>query len=71
MGTLEAGFETTYKLKDTANGVYAFVIKGDVTLNGQALHQRDGLGVWEVDELTLTADSDARVLLMEVPMQLN
>ncbi len=71
MGTLEAGFETTYKLKDTANGVYAFVIKGDVTLNGQALHQRDGLGVWEVDELKLTADSDARVLLMEVPMQLN
>jgi hypothetical protein len=71
MGTLEAGFETTYKLKDTANGVYAFVIKGDVTLNGQALHQRDGLGVWEVDELTLTADSDARVLLMEVPMELN
>jgi len=71
MGELEAGFETTYKLKDTANGVYAFVIKGDVTLNGQALHQRDGLGVWEVDELMLTADSDARVLLMEVPMQLN
>jgi hypothetical protein len=71
MGTLEAGFETTYKLKDTANGVYAFVIKGDVTLNGQALHQRDGMGVWETDELTLTADSDARALLMEVPMQLN
>ncbi|KGE89101.1 MAG: pirin family protein [Phaeodactylibacter xiamenensis] len=71
MGTLEAGFETTYKLKDTANGVYAFVIKGDVTLNGQALHQRDGMGVWETDQLTLTADSDARVLLMEVPMQLN
>lgn len=71
MGELEAGFETTYQLKDPANGVYAFIIKGDVTLNGQALHQRDGMGVWETDELTITADSDARVLLMEVPMQLN
>lgn len=71
MGGLEAGFETTYKLKDPANGVYAFVIEGDVTINGQALHQRDGLGVWETDELTLKADSNARVLLMEVPMQLN
>lgn len=71
MGGLEAGFETTYKLKDPANGVYAFVIEGDVTINGQALRQRDGLGVWETDELTLKADSNARVLLMEVPMQLN
>ncbi|WP_425422570.1 pirin family protein [Phaeodactylibacter xiamenensis] len=71
MGELEAGFETTYQLKDPANGAYAFIIKGDVTLNGQALHQRDGMGVWETDELTITADSDARVLLMEVPMQLN
>jgi hypothetical protein len=71
MGELEAGFQTTYQLKDPANGVYAFIIKGDVTLNGQALHQRDGMGVWETDELTITADSDARVLLMEVPMQLN
>ncbi len=71
MGRLEPGFETTYKLKDPANGVYTFVIEGDVTINGQALRQRDGMGVWETDELTLKADSNARVLLMEVPMQLN
>jgi redox-sensitive bicupin YhaK (pirin superfamily) len=71
MGELEAGFETAYKLKDPANGVYAFVIEGDMTINGQTLHQRDGLGVWDVDELTLKADSGARILLMEVPMQIN
>jgi redox-sensitive bicupin YhaK (pirin superfamily) len=42
-----------------------------MTINGQTLHQRDGLGVWDVDELTLKADSGARILLMEVPMQIN
>lgn len=71
MGELEAGFETAYTLKDPANGVYAFVIEGDVTINGQLLHKRDGLGAWEATELQIKADSNARLLLMEVPMQLN
>ena len=50
------------------NGVYAFVLEGDVTINGQKLNKRDGLGVWETDKISLLADSDAEVLLIEVPM---
>jgi redox-sensitive bicupin YhaK (pirin superfamily) len=71
IGNLEAGFETTYELKDTANGVYAFILEGEVTINAQALKKRDGLGIWETSKLELKADSNARVLLMEVPMQLS
>jgi quercetin 2,3-dioxygenase len=72
LGTFDKGFSTSYALKDKANGVYAFVIKGDVTINGTALNQRDGLGVWNTDAITVKADSEgAEVLLMEVPMQLN
>jgi len=51
--------------------VYAFVLKGDVTINGQQLHRRDGLGVWDVAKLDIQADANAEVLLMEVPMQLS
>ena len=58
------------KKKEKTNGVYAFVIKGDVTINAIALNQRDGLGVWDTESLSLKADSaGAEVLLMEVPMQ--
>jgi quercetin 2,3-dioxygenase len=39
-----------------------------VTINNQKLNKRDGLGVWETDKLSVSADSDAEVLLMEVPM---
>lgn len=70
LGTFDTDFATTYTLKDKANGVYAFVIKGDFTVNGIALNQRDGLGLWDTDTLQLKADSaGAEVLLMEVPMQ--
>lgn len=69
MGLLDAGFSTSYQLKKSGNGVYAFVIDGDVTINGQALNRRDGLGIEETDTLSITADSNAQLLLMEVPMR--
>ena len=69
LGQLDQGFRTEYQLKKPGNGVYAFVLEGDVTINGEALHRRDGLGVWETDTLTIQADSNAEILLMEVPME--
>lgn len=68
LGKLNAGFSTEYNLNKNSNGVYAFVIEGDVTINGQKLNKRDGLGVWDTDKLSIVADSEAEVLLMEVPM---
>ena len=60
-----------YNKNKEKNGVYAFVIDGDVTINGQALNRRDGLGIWDTDKLEINADSDAQLLLMEVPMTLS
>ncbi len=72
MGEFDKDFKSTYSLKDKRNGVYAFVIKGDITVNGNTLNERDGLGVWDVDQLAITANSQgAELLMMEVPMQLN
>ena len=68
LGKFEKGTEDTYKLNKKSNGVYAFVLDGEVTIGDQKLNKRDGFGVWNTDEIKLTADSDARVLLMEVPM---
>ena len=68
LGKLAKGLTTEYSVNKSSNGVYAFVVEGDVTINGQKLNKRDGLGVWDVEKLTIVADSDAEVLLMEVPM---
>ena len=71
MGDLEKGTETHYDIKDRNNGVYAFVLEGEVSINGQALEKRDGFGVWDTDQIFIKADSNAKVLLMDVPMALN
>lgn len=69
LGSFDKDFKMDYKIKKQGNGVYAFVLKGDITLNGIALNQRDGLGIWDTDKLEITANSqDAEILLMEVPM---
>lgn len=68
LGKLENGLVTSYSLKKEGNGVYAFVMEGSVTINGQPLERRDGLGITGTGTLEITADSDAELLLMEVPV---
>lgn len=70
LGSFDSGFSTEYRLKKAGNGVYAFVLKGNVTIDGTALNERDGLGSWNTDALNIKADSNAELLLMEVPMNL-
>lgn len=68
LGSLDQGNSQNYHLKKKGNGVYAFVISGEVTVAGQPLSSRDGLGVWDMDEVSILANSKAEILLMEVPM---
>jgi redox-sensitive bicupin YhaK (pirin superfamily) len=71
LGTFDKGFKTQYRIKGgSGNGVYAFVLNGNITINGQTLGARDGFGVWDVAQLDIQADSKAELLLMEVSMQI-
>lgn len=58
----------TYTLKNKANGVYTFVLHGKVSIEGQALDNRDGFGIWNVEKMEIQAEKNAKILLMEVPM---
>lgn len=71
VGTFDTGIESIYSLKRSeTHGVYAMIVEGDATIHGQSLNRRDGFGIWNEKELNIKADSDARILLMEVPMEL-
>jgi redox-sensitive bicupin YhaK (pirin superfamily) len=68
LGQFDKEVSTVYNIKAKGNGVYAFILSGDVTIDGQSLKTRDGFGVWDTDKLSIMADTDAEFLLMEVPM---
>jgi len=70
LGQFDKNITATYQLKKEGNGLYAFILKGNLTINGQELETRDGFGIWDFNEVEIKAISDTEFLLMEVPMKL-
>lgn len=70
IGHLENETKVEYDLKIKDNGVYVFVLDGDVKVEGQELNKRDGFGVWDTNRISIESCNSAKVLLMEVPMQM-
>lgn len=70
LGKFNKGNSDEYKIKKAGNGVYAFVLEGEVEINNEILAKRDGMGIWDTDSIKVKASENARVLLMEVPMSL-
>ena len=60
-----------YVLRRNGNGIYFFVIEGEVNINDQQLSKRDGMGMWEMDQISFEAKANSKILLMEVPLTIN
>ncbi|MCK7529160.1 MAG: hypothetical protein MZV64_72210 [Ignavibacteriales bacterium] len=57
-----------YKIHTKGNGVYLFLIEGKISVGDETLSKRDGIGIWDTDEFSITANEDSQILLIEVPM---
>ena len=69
LGQFDKGFRADYHIKLNGNGVYAFILSGNVVINNQELKARDGYGLWDIEKFTIKANTDAEFLLMEIPMK--
>ena len=69
LADFDNGFSKTYSINKEGNGMYVFVISGTITVDGQELETRDGYGIWNFNELEFVATSDAKFLVMEIPME--
>lgn len=68
IGDFDKGSEVTYSLRDKNNGIYIFLIKGLLEIDGQLLHSRDGLGLTELSILNISIKERSEFLIMEIPM---
>ncbi|MBK6966113.1 MAG: pirin family protein [Bacteroidales bacterium] len=69
LGKFEEGVSADYKLKKAGNGLYAFVLSGSFIVDGTELQERDGLGIQDIESVTIRSGSaGAEILLMEIPM---
>lgn len=65
---VDAGNEINYDVKIKSNGVYLFVIEGDVTVDGKEFSRRDGVGIEDTESVLIKSKSDSYILAIEVPM---
>jgi redox-sensitive bicupin YhaK (pirin superfamily) len=70
LAQLDVNTEILFELNKPGNGVYTFVLRGNVTVEDIELSERDGLGIWEIERLKYKAKSLTEILVMEVPMSL-
>lgn len=71
LGTFDQNKETLYQIRKKGNGVYAFILKGSAEIAGEIIEERDGFGVWDIQEINIKALKEGtEILLMEVPMTL-
>ncbi len=68
LARVSKGKTIEYELHKEGNGVYLFVLDGAASAGGEHLYNRDGMGVSGAAAFTISGGTDARLLLMEVPM---
>ncbi len=68
LADIEAEKQVVYEKNDKKNGVYFFVIEGNVNIDGNAVKKRDGLGIVDGKTYPIVAQSKAQILAIEVPL---
>ena len=70
LSDLDAGRALNYELKEQKrNGVYLFVLEGEIECNEQLLGRRDAIAIADIERLELKSLQKSEILLMEIPMQ--
>lgn len=70
IGHLQGNNLLQYRNKRHGNGTYLMVIEGKVNVEGVDLNKRDAIGIPEEKEITIKGLEDSKVLLLDVPMNL-
>jgi len=68
MSNLEQGVSLKYGLHSRQNGVYFFVVDGEIEINGEKLNKRDGVEVTLAGDVEVTAIDKSKILSIEVPI---
>lgn len=69
MGKLEKGMKTNYSIKKENNGLYIFMVEGDLNIEGLNLYKRDGIGISGTNKINLKALNNCEFILFDIPMQ--
>ncbi len=68
LGKFEKGTNVSYTKKRAGNGLYVFVIEGEIQVDDEILSRRDAIGIEGSEVININIKDHAYVLIMDVPM---
>ena len=68
MANLDEGFQIDYQLHNQKNGVYVFLLEGEIIAEDHVLNRRDAVGISETESFSINAKTESKLLIIEVPM---
>ncbi len=68
LGIFEAEKTINYNINITGNGVYLFLIEGEIEVNQTVTNARDAIGITNTDSFEINILQKSKILLIEVPM---
>lgn len=68
LANLDGNKVLDYKIHDSGNGLYIFVIEGELEVDSENLNKRDAIGLSETESVSIKSSKDSKLLLIEVPM---
>ena len=71
LGVFDKDTTITYTVNIPENGVYLFLIEGEIEVDNQILNVRDAMGLIDFKQFEIKTNSKSKILLVEVPMKHN
>ncbi|OYQ38029.1 hypothetical protein CHU92_06930 [Flavobacterium cyanobacteriorum] len=71
LGVFDEGQAVTYNVKIPENGLYIFLIEGQLDIEGETINTRDAYGIIEFEAVEIKVKAPSKILTIEVPMKYN
>lgn len=68
LGKFDKGSKVNYKISNSVNGAYIFLIDGQIKTVEEDLFKRDAIGIYETQQFEIEVLNDAYFIIIDVPM---
>lgn len=68
LGYFDKSGQINYTFSPENMCLFVFVITGSITIDGIDIPERDAIGIWDTDKITLTCKEESEFLIIETPV---
>jgi redox-sensitive bicupin YhaK (pirin superfamily) len=68
LGQFDAAQEVVYTFNPANKCVFIFSIEGKINVAGTDINERDAIGIWETDAVSIHCDAGAHFIVIETPV---